>query len=196
MHLRPKLSAVKWRPVSPQSEHWLYLNDTHIGRVVAFGSEGGKCLGWYWVVEYEGDEKVPKIPKDTSDQTFGNVWSAKAGCIEHLRKFLKELQDLELAWVRYLPDKNRAAALLPPSGATLLVNDQWVVGEVKPFRVSYGVYRGWYWVARNPEGFPQLGIEPKSSKAEPLDDFLKVKLACWYYVVNQLLGKYSKRNGK
>jgi len=201
MRLKPKARLMAWR-LEPL-EVWnkdnprgfeLFYKKVRVALVVPFRMGFVQFNGWYWIAEYEGDAAIPCISKkDTSEDPVDVPKEAKDGCEAYVRKCLgkpKHGPRRRLSWVKEVPNPNRSTVLSPPPGGKFLLNEKVVVGEVKPIRVGFGKYQGWYWVAfpnNLPEEFSHLIVTTFSSKDYPLDELTDAKHECDFYLRKQLL---------
>jgi hypothetical protein len=148
---------------------------------------------WYWIAGCAGDSEVPAIPrKNSSNAPLHDTRKAKDECEAYVRQCLGKPKHgcrRRLSWVKEVPDPNRSIAIGPPPGGKFLFNEKVVVGEVKPFRIGFGAYRGWYWTAALPptDEFAHLTVEPRSTKNSPVNSLRTAKNDCDAYLREQLL---------
>ena len=151
---------------------------------------------WYWVAWYAWDSEVPGIPTIPQKNSVLNPThdprKAKDDCEAYVRQCLgkpKHGSRRRLSWVKEVPDPNRSVAIGPPPGGKFLLNEKVVVGEVRPFRIGFGAYRGWYWTAALPptDEFAHLTVEPRSTKNSPTNNLRTAKDDCDTYLRDQLL---------
>lgn len=182
-----------WNKSNPRGFE-LFFKKVRVARVVPFRVGFVQFKGWYWIADYEGSEGVPNIPKkETSNHPVDDPQKAKDACDAYVRGILvlpKHGARRRLAWVKEPTDPGRATTVGPPLGGKFLLNEKIVVGEVKPLRIGFGQYRGWYWLAfptNLPEDFSHLIVTPYSSKIFPLEDLNDAKRECDAYLRKQLL---------
>jgi hypothetical protein len=183
-----------WNKDNPRGFELFYRN-VRVARVLPLRAGFTEFDGrWYWIAEYSGDPGVPAIPrKKTVHDPVHDPKKAKDDCEAYVRQCLgkpKHGPRRRLSWVKEVPDPNRSTAMGPPPGGKFLLNEKVVVGEVKPFRVGFGRYQGWYWLAfpnNLPEEFSHLTVTAYSSKSFPLDRLSDAKAECDFYLRKQLL---------
>jgi hypothetical protein len=200
MKLKPKPRLMLWR-LEPL-ESWdrskprgseLFFDKIRVAQVVPLRVNFTEFDGWYWLAEYAGSERVKYIPrKKTVHDPVKDLKKAREDCETYVRGCLghpKHGCRRRLSWVRDTLDPNRSTVLSPPCGGKFLLNEKVVVGEVKPFRVRFGEYLGWYWTAKLPplEEFSHLTVAPKNTKDVPVCTFEVAKNACDEYLRSQLL---------
>ena len=203
MRLKPTARLMAWR-LEPL-EVWnknnprgfeLFYKKVRVARVVPFRVGFVQFSGWYWIAEYEGDEVVTRIQKkETSDHPVDDPKKAKDDCEAYVRQWLgkpKHGPRRWLSWVKDTLDPNRSTTLSPPCGGKFILNSKVVVGEVKPFRVGFGKYHGWYWTAFSNnlppmEELATLSVTSYSSKNFPTEELKDAKDECDAYLRAQLL---------
>lgn len=200
MRLKPKARLLSWRlepletwdRTKPRTSE-LFYSGLRIAQVLPFRIDFTEFKGWYWVAEYPGSEGIPCIPhKSTVDTPSEDPKGLRKSVDDYIRKCLKKPRHgcrRRLSWVKDVPDPNRSTVLSPPCGGRFLLNESVVVGEVKPIRVRFGEYKGWYWTANLPtlEEFSHLTVAPQNTKDTPVDTLELAKRACDGYLRNQLL---------
>jgi hypothetical protein len=200
MRIQPKSRPMMWR-LEPL-EIWdktkprgleLFFKGIRVAQVVPFRVGFTDFDGWYWLAEYAGSDGIKCVPRrDTIHTPVKDIKRARGDCEAYVRGCLGRPRHgcrRRLSWVKDTPDPNRAVVLSPPCGGKFLLNETVVVGEVKPFRVRFGEYKGWYWVAKLPplEEFAHLTVVPQNTKDVPVDTLEIAKCACDGYLRNQLL---------
>jgi len=208
MRIQPKARLMAWR-LEPL-EVWnksnprgfeLFYQKVRVARVVPFRVGFVQFNGWYWIAEQEGN--IPK--KDTSNHPVEDPKKAKDDCEDYVRKCLgkpKHGPRRWLSWVKDTLDLSRSTTLSPPCGGKFLLNDKVVVGEIKPFRVGFGKYQGWYWLAfptKLPEEFSHLIVSAFSSKNYPVVELNEARSECDAYLRKQLLvspTRHTRRKNK
>jgi hypothetical protein len=207
MRIKPKARLIAWR-LEPL-ETWnknnprgfeLSYKKVRVARVVPFRVGFVQFKGWYWIAEFEGDETIPRIPKrNTIDKPTDDPKSTKDECEAYVRKCLdkpKHGPRRWLNWVKDTLDPRRSTTLSPPCGGKFILNDKVVVGEVKPFRVGFGQYEGWFWLAfptKLPEEFNHLTVSAYSTKDLPVASLTNAKNECDAYLRSQLLISPSRK---
>lgn len=200
MRLTPKSRLMAWRlepletwdQTKPRASE-LFYKGVRVAQVLPFRVDFTEFKGWYWVAEYTGSEGIPCIPRlDTVNTPSEDLKELRRSCDAYVRKCLGKPKHgcrRRLSWVKDTQDPNRSTALSPPCGGRFLLNETVVVGEVKPFRVRFGEYQGWYWIAKLPplEEFSHLTVVPQSTKGTPVGSFEEAKSACDEYLRSQLL---------
>jgi hypothetical protein len=213
MRIQPKARLMAWR-LEPL-EIWnksnprgfeLFYKKVRIARVVPFRVGFVQFSGWYWLAEHEGDNEIPTIPKkDTSDKPIDDPKKAREACEDYVRKCLgkpKHGPRRWLTWVKDTSDPRRSTTLSPPCGGKFVLNDKVVVGEIKPLRIGFGEYHGWYWIAfptKLPEEFSHLTVSAFSSKSYPVPELNAARSECDAYLRKQLLvspTRHTRRKNK
>lgn len=200
MRLKPKARLMAWR-LEPL-ETWdkskprgseLFYKKMRVAQVIPFRVNFTDFGGWYWVAEYAGSDGVKCIPpKKTVHEPVEDLKKARENCEAYVRGCLgkpKHGPRRRLSWVKDVLDPNRSTVLGPLPGGKFLLNETVVVGEVKPFRVRFGEYLGWYWTAKLPplEEFSHLTLVPRNTKDVPVATLESAKRACDEYLRSQLL---------
>ena len=200
MQLRSKSRLMAWKlepletwdRTKPRASE-LFYKGVKVAQVLPFRVDFAEFRGWYWVAEYPGSDGILCIPKmDTVTTPSEDLKGLRQSCDTYVRKCLikpKHGCRRRLSWVKDTPDSNRSTVLSPPCGGKFLLNEKVIVGEIRPFRVRFGEYKGWYWTANLPklEEFSHLGVTPKSTKDSPVDTLAEAKSACDGYLRGQLL---------
>ena len=201
MRLKPTARLMAWRsePLKTWSKEnprgfELFYKKVRVARVFPF-RVGFTTFDdrWYWIAYYAGDPGVPAIPRRSSvHDPVHDPRKAKDDCEDYVRQCLgkpKHGSRRRLSWVKEVPDPNRSIAIGPPPGGKFLLNEKVVVGEVKPFRVGFGAYKGWYWTASLPptDEFSHLTVEPRTTKNSPAGSLRAAKDECDAYLRDQLL---------
>lgn len=200
MRLKPKVRLMAWRlepletwdKTKPRGSE-LFYKKVRVAQVIPFRVGFTEFKGWYWLAEYAGADGVESIPRrKTVHDPVDDLKRARGDCEAYVRGCLgrpKHGPRRRLSWVKDVPDPNRSTVLGPPPGGKFLLNETVVVGEVKPFRVRFGEYRGWYWIAKLPplEEFSHLTVEPSNTKDSPTCTLKEAKDTCDSYLRSQLL---------
>lgn len=181
-----------WDKVTPRGSE-LFFKGVRLAQVLPFRIHFREFEGWYWVAEYQGSNEITQVPrKDSADSPVLDLKKARDSCETYVRKCLDRPKHgcrRRLSWVKSITDPNRSTVLSPPLGGKFLLNEKVVVGEVKPLRVGFGEYRGWYWTAKLPplEEFSHLTVEPRNTKDDPTCTLKEAKDTCDSYLRSQLL---------
>lgn len=198
MRLKPKNRLLIWR-LEPL-ETWdktkprgieLHYKRVRVAQVIPFRVNFTEFKGWYWLAELAGTNEV--VPgKTTVQDPVDDLQVAKSNCEAYVRGCLGKPRHgprRRLSWAKDVPDPNRSTVLSPPLGGKFLLNEKVLVGEVRPFRVGFGEYQGWYWTAKLPplEEFSHLTVEPRNTKDSPVSTLKEAKDACDSYLRSQLL---------
>ena len=171
----------------------LFFKKIRVAQVVPFRVSFTEFEGWYWIARHPGSDGIDPIPrKSTVHDPVKDTQKARADCEAYVREVLGKPKHgcrRRLSWVKEVVDPNRSTVMGPPPGGKFLLNETVVVGEVKPLRVRFGEYKGWYWTAKLPplEEFAHLTVAPQNTKDVPVDTLEIAKRACDGYLRNQLL---------